>query len=271
MSILVVGAGRIGQRITKNYNSLNMQTTNISSRLAHQIQGEPLSDLLSNFDTIVWCGRDAGTHSNKNNSRDKFHEVLKLILIKNWSGYFVYLSSAGDVYGEFRGWAFSEEDDPHPITNYGKLKLEHENDLLMVASTVKMKVLIARVSNIYDLSESDTGIVGAILRGLNARKIVTIEGGHQTRDFVHLDDVIKTLGELTIQHAEGIFNIVSGVSFSIDQIQHLLELKYADKLLVERSEFSRKIVDSKVSNSKLGTYLNWKPKPINEYISAVCI
>lgn len=265
-NILVIGSGRLGKRLSANYVSYGMQVTTISSRSNEIVQKELLSELLNQHDTVIWCGRDAGTHTNQENSGENFCNLLGLIKDENWYGYFIYLSSAGDVYGEFRGWAFSEVDEPRPITEYGKIKFLHEKYLLETSRKVQMRVLIPRVTNIFEINELDSGIVGAILRGFAKKELVTIEGGHQTRDFIHMDDVVKSLNDLTMRNVIGVFNVGSGHSFSIDGVQALLEEKFETKLLSTRIELSNRVVESRVSISKLESVLKWKPISIDRKI-----
>ncbi|WP_392545004.1 NAD-dependent epimerase/dehydratase family protein [Oryzobacter telluris] len=92
----------------------------------------------------------------------------------------------------------SHEDDPHhPVSVYGETKsLAEEAALAEVAGRVALTVV--RPQNVIGPGQSlhnpYTGVLAAFLAMLREERPLTVYGdGHQTRDFVHVDDLAALL------------------------------------------------------------------------------
>jgi UDP-glucose 4-epimerase len=84
-----------------------------------------------------------------------------------------------------------ETDLPHPISPYGASKLAIEAYCQAYASTFGLAACSLRFSNAYGpYSLHKKSVVAAWLRAALAGRPIEINGdGHQTRDFVHADDL----------------------------------------------------------------------------------
>lgn len=133
----------------------------------------------------------------------------------------VFLSSGGAIYGETRG--ASEDDTPRPVSPYGRHKLEAER--VLAGGGVPYAAL--RLANVYGPQQSaDTldAVIPNLARQLGAGEPVTIQGdGLQTRDFVHVDDVVRAVLLLGGVDVSGIWNVGTGVATSILQLLGMLE------------------------------------------------
>ena len=181
--ILVIGTGKIGKAFS-NYLRLGNSIINISSRSNSKELEKYLNLDSEPIDTIVWAGRDAGVPSDIANTSEFFYSLVSTLEIMDWCGNFIYMSSAGVVYGESNGRPWQETDSTNPVTFYGILKVKHEKLLLTASKQRNFSLLILRVTNVCELNLTDTGIVGEILRSLSNDKKLFISGGWQTRDFI---------------------------------------------------------------------------------------
>jgi UDP-glucose 4-epimerase len=123
-----------------------------------------------------------------------------------------------------------ETDLPHPISPYGASKLAIEAYCQAYAATFDMAACSLRFSNAYGpYSLHKRSVVASWLRAALAGRPIEINGdGHQTRDFVHADDLAAAVeavldapeadvaGEL-FQAGTGIETTVAGLA---DEIAH---------------------------------------------------
>jgi len=127
----------------------------------------------------------------------------------------VFVSSGGAVYGETRR-AATELTLPAPISYYGVHKLAAEGHV----SLAGVSFSIVRPSNVYgprQVGGLEGAVVAAFLEQACTHGTLEIHGaGGQTRDFVHVRDVVESLWRLSHPAAPvGIWNVSSGRSITI--------------------------------------------------------
>lgn len=135
----------------------------------------------------------------------------------------VFVSSGGAIYGETT-LAATERTTPAPTAYYGVHKLAAEGHV----SLSGLSFAIARPSNIYGPRQT-AGLEGAVVAtfvGLaRAGKPLTIDGdGRQTRDLIHVHDVVSALmlvGER--DRPSGIWNVSSGRAISVMALADAVE------------------------------------------------
>jgi nucleoside-diphosphate-sugar epimerase len=264
---LVIGAGRVGLAITSQLSDLSYETLNIGARAYLELE-ETFRDI-GKFDTIFWCARDAGIPGDETNCEGVFFKLLSVLQVKSWQGKFVFLSTAGEIYGDSGDHVNSEESPVNPMSQYGIKKLEHENEILNLSSSAGFCPLILRISNIYELETSDRGIVGAIMRHLILRENLTLSNGNQERDFIQLCDVARIAVTLAGKECFSIINIATGSSISIINLVKLFESaldKKANPIIIEDFTGSR---TANFSTSKMNSKISRSPKTIDSVISLV--
>jgi nucleoside-diphosphate-sugar epimerase len=265
--ILIFGKGRVGRALSHVLESDIVEVKNVSSRLTLPEIKLGYSEIIGSFDLIIWAGRDAGLPNSSDNSAGLFHELLEEIRKTHWCGYFVFISSAGEIYGEVENPPAKETDPVFPTSRYGNLKAKHEFLLTDLSKSISLSVLILRVSNIYEVSLNDPGIVGALLRSLLLKEKFELQGGKQTRDFIELNDLITAVEKLVSLNAVGIYNVATGHSISINDLVALSEFFTLKSISATRTRKVEGILYSSVSIAKLENLLNWKPKPIENHFA----
>ena len=125
---LVIGSGRVGLDFTNELSTLNYEALNKGVRAQSELR--QVFDEISKFDTIFWCARDAGTPDKETNCEEIFLDLLKHLELSCWKGLFVFLSTAGEIYGDSKIFENSEESPANPTSLYGKRKLSHEKRFL---------------------------------------------------------------------------------------------------------------------------------------------
>jgi len=267
--ILIFGLGRVGKAFNSALASNGEKIESVSSRLTFTEINRSLSGGLKSFQTIIWAGRDAGLPTNSDNSSVLFYDLLQEIEKTRWDGYFVFISSAGEIYGEVRSLPAQETDEISPISKYGKLKAKHENLLLNLAKKESFRSLVVRVSNIYEVSLDDPGIVGALLRSALLEDQFKLQGGQQIRDFIELKDLAICVEKLISHEANGVYNVATGHSISIDDLVDKIEDLTLKTITATRDSKDFGINCSRISIKKLEDLLKWKPDPIETHLHQI--
>jgi len=135
----------------------------------------------------------------------------------------VFSSTGGAIYGEVERPA--REDDPlRPVSPYGIAKLAAEAYVEGWNRIHGTGYVVLRFSNVYGPRQSaslEGGVVAIFLERLAAGEPTAIYGdGEQTRDFVHVDDVVGSLLAAAGRNG-GLFNVGTGVETSVAELHAL--------------------------------------------------
>lgn len=131
----------------------------------------------------------------------------------------VFSSTGGAIYGECERPA--REDDPRrPLSPYGVAKLAGEEYLAAWNRLHGTRHTTLRFANVYGPRQEaglEGGVVAIFLDAMADGRETAIYGdGTQTRDFVHVEDVVSAL--LAAPGSGGVFNVGSGVATSVAEL-----------------------------------------------------
>jgi len=135
----------------------------------------------------------------------------------------------------------TDEDKPlFPTSIYAVTKRDHEEMFLAVGTAYKIPTVALRYFNVYGprqaLSNPYTGVCAIFSsRLLNRKRPVIYEDGLQSRDFVHVTDIVQA-NILAMEKEEadyGVFNVGSGRSLAILDIAKILTEKIAPDCGIE--------------------------------------
>jgi len=145
-------------------------------------------------------------------------------------GKFVFISSCA-VYGEPECLPVNEKCPTSPISPYAESKLAAEHFCLGFHEKQLLKSVVLRLFNVYGPRQGVNDYSGVITRFIDRSRqglpLIIYGDGSQTRDFVHVSDVVEAvLGSLENRDAEGeVFNIGSGEPISVLELaKAVLEL-----------------------------------------------
>lgn len=123
-----------------------------------------------------------------------------------------------------------ESDNINPISIYASTKHNQEEIMKIFCESFNIDFNILRFQNVYgngqSLKNPYTGIISIFSNRLrHKKKLLVFEDGKETRDFVHINDVVNSLTicleSLPIKYR--IMNIGSGVSTSVFDIAKILK------------------------------------------------
>ena len=107
----------------------------------------------------------------------------------------LFASTGGAIYGEQDIHPAPEEHPTRPVSPYGVAKLAVERYLDYYAVKKGLEAIALRYANVYGERQNphgEAGVVAIFLERLLDDRSVTIHGdGLQTRDYVHVSDVVR--------------------------------------------------------------------------------
>ncbi len=142
----------------------------------------------------------------------------------------VIFSSSAAVYGIQESEIFREDMDPKPMSPYAFHKYAGERMLEMWRRVYGLESISLRYFNVYGSGMDPRGayaaVIGKFLQARSEGKVLTVIGdGTQTRDFVHVDDVVQAnmrAVELAKVPEVAVFNVGTGVGVSVQELAELI-------------------------------------------------
>jgi len=154
--------------------------------------------------------------------------TLELLEAARESDTRVVLASSAAVYGRPESVPQSEDDRLAPESPYGVAKLAADRYARVYASLYDLPTVALRYFNVYGPppagSDTPPGVIGSFLRSVRAGEPIRVHGdGSQTRDFVHVRDVVRAnLAAATTDSVGRAFNVGTGESVSIASLANLV-------------------------------------------------
>lgn len=180
-------------------------------------------------------------------------------------GTFVFASTGGAIYGD-ESCPARECDLPRPLSPYGVSKLAAEAFIEHYRRDTGMRAISLRYGNVYgpgQRGDGEAGVVAIFLEAMANGRAPRITGdGLQTRDFVHVDDVVAAnMVSLFRDIPGGVYNVGTGVETSILSLFSTVSAVCgwtggAYHVDPARGEQRRSALDS----WKLRSFSDWRPR-----------
>ena len=138
------------------------------------------------------------------------------------------LASSAAVYGSPAHIPIKETEQVEPLSPYGLEKLVDELYLRLYSSLYQLPGLALRFFNVYgerqDPKSPYSGVISIFTDKRKNHQPLTVFGdGHQTRDFIYVGQLVSCIYELAISPEEGIYNVGTGKSTSINALIETLD------------------------------------------------
>jgi UDP-glucose 4-epimerase len=137
----------------------------------------------------------------------------------------IFASTGGAMYGP-KQTPFTEDMMPNPLSPYGISKRAAELYLGFYQEQYGISFTSLRYANVYGPRQNphgEAGVISIFSKRILERKQPIINGdGKQTRDYVHVSDVIKANLLALQKEALGIFNIGTAIETNVLEIFHLV-------------------------------------------------
>lgn len=174
------------------------------------------------------------------------------------------LASSGTIYGDQPRQPVHEALAPHPQSPYAVTKVAAEHYLFTLGALYKFETVALRIFNAYGPGQrvppAHAPVVPLFLkRALGGGSLVVHGDGSQTRDFVHIDDVVRALAAAASTTGVNgrIINVGSGVETSIDAlVRHVAAATGKRPSVItneaENGGVSRLVADIRLARDLLG-------------------
>jgi UDP-glucose 4-epimerase len=174
----------------------------------------------------------------------------------------VVYSASSAAYGDVEKLPVGENTPINPVSPYGLQKYIGEMYCKMFSDVYGLSTVSLRYFNVYGKNQDPEGayalVIAKFLKQKQDGEPITITGdGEQTRDFVHVRDVVRANmmaaeGE-NVGHGE-VMNIGSGTNCSINRLAELIggEIQHIEA----RLEPKNTLADVRLAKELLG----WEPK-----------
>jgi UDP-glucose 4-epimerase len=286
MKILVTGgAGFIGSHITEylvqrgdDVTVLDNLNTGRKENLAkindkiNFVNGDIrdsklLEKLVSDTDSVFHEAALASVQDSFN-MKDEYFDVNvngteNIFKLAKEYGFKIVYASSSSVYGNPKKIPITENDDRKPINPYAQTKLDGEV-LAKKYSEMGVRVIGLRYFNVFGPRQSKeyAGVIKLFLEKIKQKIPPKINGdGLQTRDFVHIDDVVMAnilAMDSNIKHE--FFNVGTGNSISILELANaIIRASSLSLEPIHGPELSGDVRATQADTTLIRKLLNWEP------------
>lgn len=176
----------------------------------------------------------------------------------------VFSSSGGALYGAAEALPAPEDTPPQPRSPYGTAKWAAEQYLAYFTRSRAFGAVALRYGNVYGRGQDGSGEAGVVAitsTRLARGEAPVIRGdGEQTRDFVHVSDVVRANTMAARSDVVGALNIGTGHETSVNRVVESLcraagYTRDAERVAMPEGEVQRSCLDVSRATRALG----WSP------------
>jgi nucleoside-diphosphate-sugar epimerase len=181
----------------------------------------------------------------------------------------VVFASSCAVYGDAEGHALEETAAPRPLSNYAVSKCAAELYCQSYAANRGIDTVVLRLFNVYGAGQRATGTFTAVIptfchAALRKKTLDLYGNGQQSRDFVHVDDVVRALMLACDRPSDfrgEIFNIGSGTATSIRTLARTMGAMLGRRLSFnEQPARAGEVMHSQAATAKAKRLLGFTPE-----------
>ena len=178
----------------------------------------------------------------------------------------IFSSTGGALYGEPDVVPADEDHPVRPLSPYGTSKFSFEQYLGTFMRTFGLDYTVLRYANIYgprqDFMAEEGRVIAIFASRMLAGKPVTIDGdGEQSRDMLHVADVVTANLAALDRGAGGTYHVSTGIAVTINDLFRKLALITNYKLAAKHGP-ARKgdVYRIALDNSRARRDLGWEPR-----------
>jgi UDP-glucose 4-epimerase len=178
----------------------------------------------------------------------------------------VVFASSAAVYGEPSSVPVVESQPKTPASPYGVEKLSADQYVRLYADLYDLDTVVLRYFNVYGAGGIDSdysGVIDAFLTRAREGADLQIHGdGTQTRDFVHVADVVRAnlLAAVTDRVGEA-YNVGTGRSVTINRLaESIVDVTHSDSDIVHTSSRAGDIDESEADIFRAREALGYRPR-----------
>jgi nucleoside-diphosphate-sugar epimerase/NDP-sugar pyrophosphorylase family protein len=170
----------------------------------------------------------------------------------------VHASTGGALYGDAAAIPTAESAPVEPMSPYGASKAAAEAYCSLYTRVHGLSTVSLRLANVYGPRQDpqlETGVVAQFCAAaLNGGRACVFGDGRQTRDFIHVSDVVTAFVAAADSRVAGAFNVGTGVETSIVELAEALELER-----IHAPARQGEVLRSCLDPSAAVEHLSWQP------------
>lgn len=175
----------------------------------------------------------------------------------------MFSSTGGAIYGDAEIVPTPENYYPKPESPYGIAKLTVENYLRYFHKQFKLEYGILRYANVYGSRQKNHGEAGVIPifieKLMNGETPLIFGDGYQTRDYVHVSDVVRANMMLFESDSVDTYNVGTGHQTTVNELFGLLRDELSPETKEKHVDKFTGVPVSCLSYSKIKEDLGWEP------------
>lgn len=255
ITTLIIGrSSNLSQKLIKAIDNsvlISSRELSLDISLLQNYHGKKINIIFNNFQPATELGCFDFLDSYVTNSILVTSQVLAFFHSSANIVKIIYTSSSS-VYGN--NIYCKESDEVKPLSLHASLKVANEKLIQAYCLKNNINFSIARIFNMYGGNDRFSIISKIILASQNALNLTIVNNGNAIRDFVHIDDVVKSYQALLTTKDNPVVNIGSGIGYSIKNIldflyNHDVHIAY-DNLFKE--ELKESTADIRILDKLLG-------------------
>lgn len=245
--LVIGGCGFIGSNLSRYFSKKGYDVSVFDKFAPEESRGikvycgdaydsRDLDEIILNFDIVINAVSLISPSNQFEAYREGYAKDIDLNLrltniLKDVPVKYLFISSAGAIYGDAEAASLSERTCVRPINYYGSLKLCVESICHVMNNIAKKNKFISlRIANAFGPNQNykkGVGFIDAVLKCALTKETLTIFGdGETVRDYVYIDDICNAVEKIAdYEGEEEIFNISSGIGYSQNQIIAAVEKK----------------------------------------------
>ena len=264
--LIIGGTGFIGFHLLKKTTKLGWNSFSISkNRPKKNRKVNKVKYIFLNISNLNKLNKKISTNYDYIvNLTDITTSTLFFLKKKNFKKLLHVGSSA--EYGNLRRLPHKENFVCKPISAYGRKKLSITKNLLKSFKKKFFPLIIVRIFQVYGPFDNSNKIIPQVLQNCLKNRTLKLTAGYQTRDFCHIDDVVRAIILLLKNENNkiygNIFNIGSGKAVTIKHLANKIKNKINKGKLKFKTKKIKKneIIYSKASIKKIKRFVNWVPR-----------
>ena len=177
----------------------------------------------------------------------------------------LFASSGGTVYGEQHVFPCDESHPARPTSPYGCAKLAVEHYLEAYGAIGDLDPVILRYANVYGERQDpkgEAGIVAILAEKFLAGETPRLFGdGEQTRDYVHVSDVVAANRAVVADWRPGTYNVGTGLETSLNALYRLIAGRLgADVEPTHAPAVAAELLRNSLDAGRLARTFGWHPR-----------